>query len=82
MFFRKKKPYETLTTVGAFYELTVLEDDDLSEQATTRVIKGEFRGWTYDHDHNTAYTVIWEQGASRAEDYHIDDIVAVKPVEV
>lgn len=80
MLFRTKKPYEKLTTDGAMYEVTIIEGVE-GNQAVTKVICGEFRGWEHDDAHGYTYAFIWEEGASKAEDYLINDIVAVNPID-
>ncbi|MEH6989521.1 hypothetical protein [Cytobacillus firmus] len=73
-----KKPYEGLTKIGSSYELTILEEV-CTEGNKTFVIKGELRGW--EHDDEALYAVIWKNGESRGEPYHIDDILAVKHLQ-
>jgi len=80
MLFNTKKPYEKLTTVGAMYEVTILEGVD-GNQDVTSVITGELRGWEYDEAHGYTYAVVWEEGASKAEAHYVGDIIAVEPID-
>ncbi|MEI2357861.1 hypothetical protein [Mesobacillus zeae] len=72
----KKKPYEKLTTIGCFYEVSTLNETPLQGIKTT-VISGEFKGWFYDEPHDYLYAIIMERGASSANDYYVGDIVDV-----
>lgn len=76
----KKKPYEQLTTIGAMYEVTVLEGVNGNQDVTT-VLRGEFRGWDHVDSHGYTFAVIWEENQSKADDYLIQDILDVKPID-
>ncbi|QCJ45579.1 hypothetical protein FAY30_26990 (plasmid) [Bacillus sp. S3] len=82
MFAITKKPADILTKVGDYYEVTVLEDIDLEGGEITSIIRGELRGWEYDERVGIATVLIWEIGASKAEEYYEGDIVAVSPIDL
>lgn len=73
-------PYELLTAIGNFYEVTIV-DGVVDGEVKTITISGELRGWFYDEDRGLGYAIIWENGASRAEDYFVGDILAVKEIK-
>lgn len=71
-----------LSTVGGYYEVTILDDvDAISGEIKSSTIRGELRGWDFDEDRGIAYAIIFENGATRAEEYFTGDILAVKPME-
>lgn len=80
MIFTNKKPYERLTTIGAMYEVTVLEGVN-GNQDVTSVIRGEFRGWDHIETHGYTFAIIWEEGQTIADDYLVQDIIDVKPID-
>lgn len=76
----KKKPHERLRTIGAMYDVTVLEGVN-GNQDVTSVIRGEFRGWEHIDSHGYTFAVLWEEGQSIADDFLIQDILDVKPID-
>ena len=70
-----KKPYEYLTTIGNFYEITVPDSNDFNKTVT---IQGELRGFEYNERNGILDVIFWEIGYSRAESYYAGDILAVK----
>lgn len=77
MISKRAKPYEKLTDVGAYYELSVMEDVPCNGIKEV-VIYGKFRGWEYDEAQGLLYAVIWESGKASGEPYYVGDILAVK----
>lgn len=80
MLINNKKPHERLKTIGAMYEVTVLEGVKDKQDVTT-VIRGEFRGWDHIESHGYTFAVLWEEGQPKADDFLIQDIVDVKPID-
>jgi hypothetical protein len=79
--FKEKKPYEFLTTIGAFYEVTVIENVTFDGIKSTRTFQAELRGWDYDEPHDYLHAILWEDRASSGEEYYTEEIVAVKPIQ-
>lgn len=81
MIAKQKKPAAILSEVGAYYEVTILDDVDHNANQSTSVIRGELRGWEFDENRGLATVLIWEAGATKAEEYYEGDILAVTPIE-